>query len=193
MSFRKTIAILGVLLASATCCFAQKVGIKSNLLMDATLNPTIGLEVALSRHWTFDANYQINAWNIHDRKLKHYIISPSFRWWFCERFQGSFWSIHALGGQFNMGNIPTDLKFLGTDFGKLRNNRYEGWGAGAGISYGYAWPLAKHWNMEFEIGVGWAYIKYKEYPCGECGTLKSRGHHNYVGPTKLGLNLEYLF
>lgn len=195
MSLRKTLAIVGVLLAISFGAHAQRVGIKSNLLTDVTLNPNIGVEFGLAKHWTLEADYEINAWNINQRKLKHYVVSPEIRWWFCERFQGSFWALHALGGQYNIGNIPTDIKFLGQDLSKLRNNRYEGWYIGAGIGYGYAWSLAKHWNLEFEVGVGYAYMRYDAYPaCVECGSkLEDNAHHNYFGLTKLALSLEYLF
>lgn len=64
---------------------------------------------------------------------------------------------------------------------------------GAGFNYGYAWPVAKHWNIEAEIGIGWLWTRYEKYPCTECGTREKTGHHNYVGPTKLAVSVEYLF
>jgi len=65
---------------------------------------------------------------------------------------------------------------------------------GAGVAYGYTWILGRHWNLEAELGVGWIYTRFDKYPCAECGTkLYSRRPHNYVGPTKLALNLVYIF
>ena len=80
------------------------------------------------------------------------------------------------------------------DFRKLLDNRYQGWGAGAGIAYGYAWPVHRHWNIEAEIGFGWIYTRFDSYPCAECGRkIDSDRPHNYVGPTKAALNIVYLF
>ena len=42
---------------------------------------------------------------------------------------------HALGGSHNIGGMDLDFKFLGTDFSKLKDYRYEGWFIGAGERY----------------------------------------------------------
>ena len=146
--------------------------------------------------WSFDLTGQVNAWNIHERRWRHWMVQPEARLWLCEAFQGSFFGLHAIGGQFNIGNIDNNIKFLGSDFSQLKDHRYQGWGVGAGIAYGHDWILAKHWNLEFEIGVGWIYTRFDRYPCTECGTLKPEDknlHHNYFGPTKLSLAIEYIF
>lgn len=195
MWIKRALVIMGVFMAVSFGASAQKVGIKTNLLTDVTLNPNIGLEFGLAKHWTAEIDYEINAWNIKEHKLKHYVVSPEIRWWFCERWQGSFWALHLLGGQYNVGNIPGAFDFLGQQLSKLKDHRYEGWYLGAGIGYGYAWALSKHWNLEFEIGAGYAYMKYDEYPaCVKCGTATEKNAtHNYFGLTKLALSLEYLF
>ena len=174
---------------------SQKMAIKTNLLTDVALSPNLGVEVGLKPHWTLELDYEMNAWALNDHKWKHWFVSPEIRWWFCERFQGSFWGLHLLGGQYNFGNLHNNVRhFLGSDFSKLTDNRFQGWAGGAGIGYGYAWILAKHWNLEFEVGVGWLYTRYTQYPCAECGTAIVKDKpHNYFGPTKLALNLEYLF
>lgn len=194
MRLRKALLIFGIMLATASSLYAQKAAIKTNLLTDAALSPNIGLEVGLAPRWTLDLDYEINAWTVNAHKWKHWFFSPEIRWWFCERFQGSFWGLHLLGGQYNFGNLHNGVKFLGSDFSKLTDSRYKGWAGGAGIGYGYDWILAKHWNLEFEVGIGWLYTRYTEYPCTECGTAYVKDKpHNYFGLTKLALNIEYLF
>lgn len=178
------------------CAFgakAQDVGLKTNLLPDAALSPNVGVEFKLAPRWSFDMTGQMNLWPINNHKWKHWLVQPEARYWFCEPFVKSFLGIHAVGGGFNVGNIGTGINFLGTDFGKLRDHRYEGWAVGGGIAYGYALPIAKHWNMEFEIGIGYVYVKYKGYNCTDCSHKISDGHHNYFGPTKAAINLVYLF
>jgi hypothetical protein len=82
----------------------------------------------------------------------------------------------------------------GTEFSKLSDHRYQGWFAGAGIAYGYALPLAKHWNAEFEIGIGYAYSRYDKFECEGCGQkVEKDKSHNYFGPTKAAISLVYVF
>lgn len=90
--------------------------------------------------------------------------------------------------------IEKRLKFLGSDFSKLSDARYQGWFVGAGVAYGYAWILGRHWNLELEIGVGYAYTQYDKFRCAGCGKkVESDKSHHYVGPTKAAVNLVYVF
>lgn len=194
MKFRKALAVMAACLAFTPAMMAQKVGIKTNLISDAVTSPHLGVEFKMAPKWTMDISGQMNAWNIHDRRWRHWMAQPEARLWICEAFQGSFFGLHAIGGQFNIGNIPHLFDFLGSNFSQLKDHRYQGWGVGAGIAYGYSWILAKHWNMEAEIGIGWIYTRFDRYPCTECGTVEAKDlHHNYYGPTKLSLAIEYIF
>ena len=187
--------IAGLILAlMPMCAGAQSVALKTDLVNDALLSPNIGVEVGLAPKWSLDARAEVNAWTVDGHKWKHWFVQPEARYWFCQRFAGHFVGIHAIGGQYNFGHLGLDFKFLGSDFSKLLNNRYQGWGAGAGIAYGYAWPVHKHWNIEAEIGIGWIYTRFDSYPCADCGRkIDSNRVHNYVGPTKTALNIVYLF
>lgn len=181
---------------SVVFCFrGQDVALKTNLLGDAALSPNAAVELALSQKFTVDVSGQMNAWKINGHSWKHWVVQTELRYWFCQKFGGHFVGLHLLGGQYNVGNIGIKARnFLGTDFSKLKNQRYQGWGAGAGIAYGYAFPLARHWNLELEAGFGWVYTRSDVYPCERCGTKIQKGKvHNYVGPTKAAINLEYVF
>lgn len=180
-------------MATAAGIKAQDVAIKTNLLYDAAANINAGVEVGLAPKWTLDVSADYNGWTINDHKWKHWFLQPEARYWFCDRFNKGFLAFHAIGGQYNIGNIPHGFDFLGTDLRKLADNRYQGWGLGAGIGIGYDVILGKHWNLEFEIAVGYVYLKYDRYKCADCGRKIDSGHHNYVGPTKAAINLVYLF
>lgn len=172
---------------------AQQVGIKTNLLYDATASPSLGVEVGVAPKWTLDVSGSLNGWDVNGHKWKHWMVQPEARYWLCRRFAGHFFGLHSIGGQYNLGNLNIPVNFLGTDFHNLKNKRYQGWGAGAGITYGYAFPVHPHWNIEAEIGVGWIYTRYDSYPCAECGSkIDNNRAHNYVGPTKAALNIVYL-
>ena len=173
---------------------AQNWNLKTNLLYDATATINLGIETSVAPRWSVDLSGNLNAWTINQHRWKHWMIQPEARYWFCEALHGHFVGAHALGGQYNVGNFDLGLNFLGTDFRKLKDHRYEGWYGGLGVAYGYSWIINRHWNFEAEIGFGWIYTRYDKYPCAHCGTALAKDKpHNYVGPTKAALNLVYVF
>lgn len=195
---KRTILIMVVMALAACMCeraMCQDVAVKTNLLSDAVLNPNAGVEIGLAPKWTLDVSGQFNGWTLsHDRRWKHWAVQPEARYWFCDRFAGHFVGLHAHGGQYNIGGIDGRINFLGTDARKLKDTRYQGWFAGAGISYGYAWILGRHWNLEAEIGIGYSYTRYDRFRCSGCGKkIETDKTHHYVGPTKAAVNLVYLF
>lgn len=173
---------------------AQDVALKTNLLYDALLTPSVGIEVGLAPKWTVDVSGQINNWDVNNHLWKQWVIQPEARYWLCQRFSGHFFGAHTLGGQYNFGHVDLPFKFLGTDFRELKEYRRQGWMVGAGIAYGYSWILDRHWNFEAEIGIGWIYTRYDTYRCADCGKkVKANTPHNYFGPTKAAINFVYTF
>ena len=194
MKIKLCVALLMALFAGMFA-LAQKVALKTNLLYDATATVNAGIEIGLAPRWTLDISGNFNDWTMsHNRKWKHWLVQPEARYWFCERFSGHFIGIHAHGGEYNFGNLKSGIKFLGSDFSKLTDNRYQGWYVGGGLSYGYAWILGKHWNLEAALGIGYIYTRFDKYPCAECGEkIEEDASHHYFGPTKLALSIVYLF
>lgn len=173
---------------------AQTVGIKTNLLTDIAASPNLGVEVKVAPKWTLEVVGEINDWDINRHKWKHWFAQPEARYWFCDSFAGHFLGLHAIGGQYNFGNIRNGINFLGSDFSKLSDYRFQGWAAGTGVAYGYAWVLGRHWNLEAEIGIGWIYTRFDQYSCYDCGKkVADNQPHNYFGPTKLSVAFEYIF
>lgn len=171
----KRILFIAALLMCGMVSHAQAqptlIGVKTNLLSDGLTNLNIGGEVALASRWTFNVQGQLNPWEFSNgARWKHASIQPEFRYWFCDRFAGHFLGIYTHGGIYNIGNfgniatIPAGLNFLGTDFSRLTDSRFQGWFAGGGIGYGYAWILGLHWNLEAEIGVGYSYTQQSKLP-----------------------------
>lgn len=188
------VLLLGLFLSTGVK--SQKIAVKTNLLYDIpALTANAGVEFGLAPRWTLDVSANYNGWTLsHERRWKHWLLQPEARYWFCDRFAGHFVGAHLLGGQFNIGGVKNNIHFLGSDFSKIGKRRYQGWMMGAGLAYGYAWILGKHWNVEGEIGLGWIYTRYDSFPCANCGKKLSEGQtHNYVGPTKAAVNLVYTF
>lgn len=185
--------MVGLILAAVPTVSAQ-VALKTNILSDATLSPDLGLEVPLHNKWSVDVSGNVNFWTVDGHRWRHWIVQPELRYWLCEHFTGHFFGLHVFGGQYNVGNLNMDFSFLGTDFSKLKDTRYEGWYGGAGLAYGYTWVLSRHWSMEAELGIGWSYTRYDRYRCANCGKkIESDKPHNYFGVTKGAVNLVYVF
>lgn len=196
------IMILAAATMWATASQAQEVALKTNLLYDASTTPNIGVEIGLGRRVTGQVFYGLNPWTygksgIDAKKAKHWVLMPEVRWWPCYKMNGWFVGVHAMGGQFNAANLNVPVPgafFKGLNITKaVKDSRVQGYFAGGGITAGYQWILAKHWNLEAELGVGYDHVWYDQFPCAECGTKLATGHSNYVGLTKAGITLMYVF
>lgn len=171
--------ILTLLCLVANKAQGQDFAVKTNALYDTSLNLNLGLEVALGDKTTLELPATYNPWTWKDdRKLRFILVQPELRHWFCQKFEGHFIGLHAHGADW---------------YGCFNGKRRDGWLAGGGISYGYAKILSPHWNMETEIGIGYARLWWKEgdhIPCIKYTADKSR---NYWGVTRLSIAFEYIF
>ncbi len=170
--------------------YSQKIGVKTNLLYDATTTPNLGFEFSLSPRWTLDLSGGYNPWILNkdkNKKIKHFIVMPEARYWFCEHFQGHFLGIHSGYSQYNISSVRLPFQSKST-----RYHRYQGWGTGIGLAYGYSWILGKRWNLEASLGAGYIFTKYDKYDCITCGKFKGKEKHHYLGPTKAGLSIIYM-
>lgn len=196
-----TLAVAAAMMWSTTSR-AQDLAVKTNLLYDASTTPNLGVEIGLARRMTGQLFYGYNPWTYSGsgpeaKKAKHWVLMPELRWWTCSKMNGFFYGIHAMGGQFNAGNINAPVPgafFKGLNVGKaVRDSRVEGTFAGGGITAGYQWILSRHWNLEAELGVGYNHVWYDRYPCSVCGVKIGEGQTNYAGLTKAGITLMYVF
>ena len=179
---------------------AQRFAVKTNALYLATATPNVGLEVALGERWTFEADGGYNPWTFDkekNMKAKHWLVSPEFRYWFCNSFQGHFIGINGNYTQFNVGALPVPVHeaFISlnqTQEQDLEKSRVEGWAVGAGLTYGYAFPIARRWNIEFTAGFGYWYSVYNQYESRKCGLFQETVKKHALGPTSLGISFIYM-
>lgn len=173
----------------------NNVAIKTNLLYGAAaLTPNIGLEIGLGQRITLDLSGGYNWFNVdgaknNNKKLAHWFVQPELRYFLCERFNGHFFGVHGLYSEYNIGGH--ELPML---FGKgSRDYRHQGNSYGVGVSYGYQVMLARKWNIEFNVGVGYMRMEYDKYDRVSRGGIVSAGEiNNYFGPTKAGITLIFL-
>ena len=126
--------------------------------------------------WWKDENKNF-FWRIYGGELE-------FRRWFGNK------SINSLQGH----HIGLYGQMVTYDF-CLGGRGYLGdkWTYGAGLSYGYSLPIAKRFNLDFSIGLGYLSGEYKDY-------LPIEGHYvwqltrnkQWWGPTKAEISLVWL-
>lgn len=188
--------IVTMLLVVLGCCagssvYAQQIAVKTNLLHWAAAGtPNAGFEIGLGKQTTLEMMGGYNSWTLDkskNKKLKHWMVMPEFRYWLCERFNGHFFGVHAGYGEYNISGIR--IPFLPKH---VKDHRYQGWAVGAGIAYGYSWILGNRWNLETTIGVGYAYTDYDRYECRTCGNFSGSNDKHYFGPTKAGISFIYI-
>lgn len=173
-----------LILATALLAYGQQAAVKTNLLYDATTTLNLGFEFGTGTKSTLEISGNYNPWKFGKARWKHVLVQPEYRYWFCEKFNGSFLGVHALYAHYNVGGLSFN--------DNIRNNRYQGDLYGGGISYGYQWILSDRWNLEVTIGIGYARLAYDKYPCADCGSKIKSDHRNYFGPTKAGISIVYI-
>ena len=97
-----------------------------------------------------------------------------------DRLTGHFIGVYAESGKW--------------DFQRRRDICYQGEHWSAGLSYGYAMPIAKRLNLEFSLSVGCASIPHRNYYATEDYDLlihnpEKDGRTFYFGPTKAQVSL----
>ena len=175
-----TLAVIS-LLAFAGTASAQKVAVKTNALYWMTTTPNVGFEFALADRWTFQIAGGYNPWTLNKEenlKIKHFLVSPEVRYWFCESFQGHFIGINGNYTQFNISPVE--------------ESRLQGWAAGAGLTYGYATPIARRWNIEFNLGLGFWYTEYDKFESRPCGLFQESLNNLAFGLTDIGISFIYM-
>jgi len=181
---RKIILVLLSVFSFSYAGLSQSVGVKSNLLYDATTTLNLGLEIGLAPQWTLELPGNYNPWTFSDdRKLKHWLVQPEVRYWLCDKFNGHFFGLHGHAGGYNISGIKT----FGFDQGRYEGNLY-----GGGVSYGYQWILNKRWSVEATVGVGYTYLTHTKYECGKCAEKIKDDTKRWFGPTKAGISIIYI-
>lgn len=186
---KKWFILFCILTGGAFVSAQERVLLKTNVLYDLTSTINLGVEVPLSKHFSAELSGNYNPWSLGSHSsLKHWLVQPEGRYWFCSALKKHFIGLHGLYGQYDVRGINLPL------IPSLKDTRYNGSLWGVGISYGYQWPISKQWSMEASLGVG--YVELKDQPGKLADPANSSVRANrtcrYVGPTKLSLSFIYV-
>lgn len=161
---------------------SRYIALKTNVPFLAVAVQNLALEVELHKHVSLDLPVM---WSISDIEREHGLrtiaLQPEGRWWLKSVGTGHFFGMHVHAAWFNL---------------KWEDNRYQTGKSpllGAGVSYGYRLPLSAHWGAEFNIGAGYANMKYNTYYNIENGAQLDTRVRHYWGITRVGLSLVYRF
>lgn len=188
------ISLLLALFFTSSASAQDRVALKTNLIYGAVAQtPNLGLEIGLGRRTTLNLSGGYNPWNLDgsardNKKLVHWVVQPEFRYFLKERFSGSYFGFHALYSNYNVSRHSLPM-FFGNG---SADYRFQGSAVGAGLSYGYQLPIAKRWNLEFTLGLGYLRLNYDKYDCQKCGQKIGTYKKDYFGPTNAGISLIFL-
>jgi hypothetical protein len=107
-------------------------------------------------------------------------------------FQPSSTPYPGLGTTSGTEFEPNDKFWGNADRDGVYINSFEGWFAGAGVSYGYHLLISSRVSMEFTLGVGYAFLQYDKLRCTDCNKKLGEETAHYFGPTRAGLSLVYM-
>jgi hypothetical protein len=162
----------------------------TNLLYDMALLPNFTLESAINDRWSVVLQ---GAWSWWQTKEPNYWSHRIQMLWLESRyrfgdgnnspFSGLYTGIYGAVGNYDIRLFPKGPDPLGV----LSRFSYS-----LGLTAGYSIPLARHWNMEFNLGMGYMGGAYKEYNhsrCEDCYPERGSKERRYLGPTQAAVSL----
>lgn len=163
------------------------IALKTNLLYDAALIPDIGLEVNVHDNWTVYGDVMYAGWNIPSRHVwwDVYGAQAGMRKYFGRTASERSFSGHHIGiyGQ----ALAYDLQA-----GNI-GQQTPSFNMGAGVEYGYSFPVTLNLNIDLELGVGYMGGRYYEYTVTDGhDTWRGTVRRSWFGPTKASVSLVWL-
>ena len=158
----------------------QTLAVKTNLLHDALLTPSLGIELATGDYGSLQLSGTYNPFGSSDRKWRNWTVQPEYRWWMHQVMTGPFLGANAIVGGFNIDG----LSCLG-----FADKHRQGTFYGAGICAGWHHIISTRWSLELTLGADFVHTSYDRYD----GNIHE-GHFtsNLILPTGTGISLVYI-
>lgn len=161
-------------------CFA----VRTNVLYDAMLLPTLGIEWRVSPGLGIKLDGSRAWWGSNTGKTqKFWMISPEVRWYLL-RNKRFYTGASANFGQANVYKYP-----LGSILSSDTGYQSDFWGAG--LTVGYQLYLSRHFSVDFNVGLGYTRFDYDTFRMID-GVRVYNGRDcskNFWGPTQAGISL----
>ncbi|WP_337757964.1 DUF3575 domain-containing protein [Alistipes finegoldii] len=160
--------------------------VRTNVLYDAMLLPTLGVEWRINRNVGVKLDGSLAWWGgSSDKVQKMWLLNPEVRWYLLrdKRFY-----VGASGnyGQYNMYKYP-----IGSIVSK--DTGYQGSMWNAGVTVGYQLYLSRCFSVDFNLGLGYTRFDYDTFGITDgVRVYKERDRtKNFWGPTQAGISLVW--
>lgn len=158
----------------------------------------VGYEVPIGKHWSIQSNYLITVpwqpWNNNAdcAELMHWDLGARWYpgWSFTKPFKANQ-NTRVLEGWY--ASLSAGMGYY--DF-QRNGNGYQGEEALGSLGIGYSLCFNEHWSLNFGIGVGPMYTRYRYYEGrsnNEHLMYRYGGTFTYFGVTDAKVTLTYLF
>lgn len=159
------------------------------MLYDVMLTPNIGAGIIVSDRVTLLADWMYARWSNHDRRRYWRIYGGDIevRYRIGARREGSPLGGHYIGAY---GSIACYDFQAGRSHTGVLSDTYN---YAAGLSYTYSLPVSTHFNVDFSLGIGYLWGRYKKHtPIDDCDVWLSTHKLGWFGPTRAGVSLVWL-
>lgn len=165
---------------------AQRIAVNTDVLMDACLAPSIGVELTLAKKSTLNIN-GLYGRKILGKEMRIAALQPEWRVY----ISGRPMYHHYIGVIGLLSSYKLDFD----------NKCHDGDACGLGVSFGYVLPLKDRLLIDFHSSLGGAYYHQKEYMIGDD---YDKTHVNYAGypvanasgglliPLRMGVSVTYI-
>lgn len=161
----------------------------TNLLYDAALTPNIGIGVCFGERFTIFADWMHAWWSNREKRRYWRIYGGDIE----ARVQlGHGRSENPLSG--HRVGLYASLVTYDFQFGRTRTGvMADKYNYAAGLSYGYSLPVGRWLNLDFSIGVGYAWGRYmKQHLEDDHDVWQSTHSKRWFGPTRAEIGLTWL-
>ncbi|MEG1573940.1 MAG: DUF3575 domain-containing protein [Bacteroidales bacterium] len=158
--------------------YSQKIALKTNAVLWATVSPNISAEFVVARNLSVDLGASFNVWSPYANiKMNNFIAQPELRYWFARPM-----AQHFVG--FTFLYVDYDMHHKGMI--------YDGHTFGGGFTYGYDFVLNKRWNLELTAGIGLMYKWQYKYGQDEPRPSGQNDFGWFFAPVKVGVTVSYI-
>jgi hypothetical protein len=163
-----------------------RVAIRTNLLYDVFLMPTLGVEWRVNRNIGIKADYSFSHWGSEKGKVqKMWLVSPEVRWYLLD---GKRFYV-GVGGNYGEYNIYKGM--VGGLFSD--DTGYQGKLWNVGVTVGYLLKLSHAFSLDLNLGLGYTRSEYDSFTISnETRIYKEKNKtKNFRGPTQAGVSLVW--
>ena len=164
--------------------------LRTNLLYDAMLTPTLGVEWYINRDWGIKLDGSYAHWgNKHGMVHNIWLINPEIR-----RYMGNEERFYlSIGGNIGRYNIYKGV--IGSLFFPDETG-YQGGLYSGSLGVGYKLALNYAFSLDFNLGLGYTYVKYDSFTVPNrvrvYKAIKEQDvTKNLWGPTQAGVSLVW--